>query len=296
MDKEKSIEYVGYGTLSNLLRRIHKTIIKFGSKFLKLADKLNFEQYKMKFGERDDDIYIATYPKSGTTMMQMILYHLTTDGKVDFNHIYDVSPWIRNASFRKQEPIELPSPRLIKTHDHHKDFSKGTKGKFLYVYRNGMDVANSVYHQHKSYNKSDLKFDEFIRNFYKKKAWFKHTRAWFNNQKKLQILYVRYEDLIKNKQAEIKRIIDFCNLHPSQEAFDRAIRHSSFDNMKKCENKFGDQPEESKKVYDQFIRKGKVGEGKKRFSKEQKEEFTKQYNRMVQTSENKAFCKKKQLK
>ena len=105
----------------------------------------------MIFGERKDDIYISTYPKSGTTVMQMILYHLTTDGSMDFNHIYDVSPWIRNASFRSQKPPNLPSPRLIKTHDHYKDFDKNTKGRFIYVYRNGMDVAVSHFHQETNY-------------------------------------------------------------------------------------------------------------------------------------------------
>lgn len=291
MGKEKSLEYIGYGVLCSLLISIHITISKFGGQFLKLSDRLNFERYKMKFGERDDDIYIASYPKSGTTMMQMILFHLTTDGKMEFNHIYDVSPWIRNESFRKQPPIELPSPRIIKTHDLYKDFPKGTKGKFIYMYRNGMDVAVSLYHQHKNYNKYDLKFDKYIKGFLKKRAWFKHVKTWLNNKTKLPILYVRYEDLLKNKHAEIYRIIDFCRLNPSEETIERAVKYSSFDFMKQHENKFGEQPPEQKKVYNQFIRKGEIGEGEKEFSQEQKEEFTKCYKKMVKTHEEKVFGK-----
>ncbi len=287
MKKEKEFEYIGYGTLSQFFRKIHKVIAHFGHKFAKLADKLHFEQYKMKFGERDDDIYISTYPKSGTTIMQMILYQLTTEGKMNFKHIYDVSPWIRNHAFRKKEPVKLPSPRLIKTHDKYKDFAKGTKGRFIYVYRNGMDVAVSLYHQQKNYNNSNLDFEIFIKRFFKHKAWFKHTKAWFKNRKKLPILYVRYEDLLENKQAEIDRIISFCSLKPDKKAIDRAIKYSSFDYMKKHESKFGDQPPENKKVFDQFIRKGKAGEGKKMFSKEQKQEFVKYYDKIVEPLEKK---------
>jgi hypothetical protein len=44
------------------------------------------------FGQRDSDIYVVSYPRSGTTLMQMILYQMTTDGDMGFKHIYDVSP------------------------------------------------------------------------------------------------------------------------------------------------------------------------------------------------------------
>lgn len=289
MDRKISREYIGYGILSNLFRKIYKTIDKLGGRILKISEKLRFEQYKMEFGEREDDIYIATYPKSGTTLMQMILYQLTTDGNLDFNHIYDVSPWIRNASFRKQPPINLPSPRLIKTHDYHYEFSGRTKGRFIYVYRNGMDVAVSLYYQQKNYNKSDLEFDVFIKSFFKNKDWFKHTRSWFDNKNKFKILYVSYEDLLNNKRDEIERIIDFCGLKAEQNAIDRAIEYSSFAHMKNCENKFGDQPKEQRQIFDQFIRNGKEGEGNELFSFDQKAEFVKHYSKIVQTSENKYF-------
>jgi len=289
VDKNKKAEFLGYKLLSKLLAKIHKVIFKFGSHFLRLADRLSFEQYKMVFGEREDDIYIVTYPKSGTTLMQVVLYHLTTEGKMSFNHIYDVSPWIRNASFKKQEPIDLPSPRIIKTHDYIKDFPKQTKGRFIYVYRNGMDVAVSHYHQQKNYNKSDLKFENYVKGFFKTKSWFKHTKGWFTNKKKLPILYIRYEDLLKNKRKEIDRIIEFCQLNTDENAIKRAIKYSDFSYMKRHESKFGDQPEESKKVYDEFIRKGTSGEGKKNFNEQQKEQFTKHYNTMVKPLESKAF-------
>ncbi len=45
------------------------------------------------FNIRPDDIFIVTYPRSGTTWMQMILYQLTTDGKMNFPHISKVCPW-----------------------------------------------------------------------------------------------------------------------------------------------------------------------------------------------------------
>lgn len=263
-------EFIGVKIINNL-------VDKAGQRLKKISDKLGFMLYKMEFGERDDDIYIVTYPKSGTTMMQMILYHLTTRGDLDFNHIYDVSPWIRNASIRGEKPIEFASPRLIKSHDFYKEFSKGVKGRFIFVYRDGMDVAVSLYHQNRNYNNPDLEFNEFISKFLsnRKTNWFTYTQDWLENKHNLNILYLRYEDLINDKEAQINKIISFCNLNCTPDQVERALRYSSFDHMKQLEEKFGVQPPSSKMVYDQFIRRGKIGEGKKHFSQEQQDKFVK---------------------
>lgn len=289
MNQNQKVEFLGYGVLTKFFRKLHKPAIKFASLLLKQSHKFQFEQYKIMFGERDDDIYIATFPKSGTTLMQMILYQLTTDGKMDFNHIYEVSPWIRNASFKKQIPVKLPSPRLIKTHDAYDEFPRNIKGKIIFVYRNGMDTAISYYHQQKNYNKPDLQLDEYISNFIKSKSWFKFSKAWFVNKHKLPIHYVRYEDLISNKRHEIERLIKFCNLDVSEATIDRAMEYSSFEMMKKYEDKFGDRPPENNKVYDQFIRKGKSGEGKKLFNENQEKSFKELYESIVQPYEKKIF-------
>ena len=122
---------------------------KISKRFGRAALELNTLKYHIQFGERDDDIYIVTYTKSGTTLMQMMVYQLTTDGNMDFNHIYDVSPWTDNDAFLDLPPRELPSPRIIKSHRVYKKIDKDTKGKFIVVIRNVDDVAVSQFHQNK---------------------------------------------------------------------------------------------------------------------------------------------------
>ena len=87
MKKLDKKEYNGYGVLAELTFNINKQFGNLARYFFNLSHKFKFEQYKIIFGERKDDIYISTYPKSGTTLMQMILYHLTSDGKMNFKHI-----------------------------------------------------------------------------------------------------------------------------------------------------------------------------------------------------------------
>src|SRR5687768_8228060 len=49
---------------------------------------------RASFQPRPDDIFIVTYPKSGTTLMQMILHQLKSDGEMNIPHINRVCPYL----------------------------------------------------------------------------------------------------------------------------------------------------------------------------------------------------------
>lgn len=256
---------------------------RLSKRFSKAALELNIIKYHLKFGERDSDIYVVTYPKSGTTVMQMLVYQLTTDGNIDFNHIYEVSPWTDNDAYLDIPPPELPSPRIIKSHRINKKFDKATKGKFIVVIRDVYDVLVSQYHQNKNFNNPDLEFDDFFEDFISKEDnWFAHTKGWIDNRNKLDLLYVDYAVLVHDFNTVMHRVADHIGCELKAEDIPRITERCSFQFMKEHQDKFGERPEERKKnrVYDQFIRKGKVGEGITYFSDEQRmkiEELLKEY-------------------
>ena len=43
---------------------------------------------------RPDDVFIATYSKTGTTVMQMLVEMLRSRGDTDFEEITQVQPWL----------------------------------------------------------------------------------------------------------------------------------------------------------------------------------------------------------
>jgi hypothetical protein len=273
-----------------LVVRLQRFIRRIRHNLTTAEIELNFMRYKLLFGERDDDIYIVTFPKSGTTLMQMLLYQLTTNGNMNFKHIYDVSPWIRNDAYRGISPRELTSPRLIKSHDGYQKFDRDTRGHFIYVYRNPMDVAISLYHQRRNYGLPKLEFEKFLKSFLKegKMNWFTFNQKWFENKYNFPILYIQYEDLLDNFKACLEKVSNFLQIAYSGEDLIRIEEHCSFDFMKNHEEKFGVQPvEKPPMVYDQFIRKGKAGEGIEMLTEEHKSLFRQRYNELVYPYESK---------
>ena len=234
-----------------------------------------------EFDYRKDDVYIVTYMKSGTTLLQMVVYQLLTDGDMDFGHIYDVSPWIEYAAVIGQSLHMLPSPRVLKSHLEYKDFPK-VKGKIIYGIRNGMDVAVSMFHHYNDLELSGLKWEQFYDRVFMKKSWFRHVHAWKQNKRKLDVFYVRYEDLTKNMRKTVEDLAAFLGVKLTEETLQRVLERCSFGYMKLNQEKFGGhKPKQDRRKYDQFIRKGESGKGRSQFNEAQVEEYNMLYKKYL---------------
>src|SRR5690349_5973798 len=106
-------EKINYDELVENLSLLEKA----NSKLHGLLITSRMKKIMREFGERETDIYVVTFPKSGTTLMQMILYQLTTDGNMDFKHLYEVSPWCRFSAYFNQEMPSIGERRIIKSHE-----------------------------------------------------------------------------------------------------------------------------------------------------------------------------------
>jgi hypothetical protein len=174
----------------------------------------------VEFLARPDDVFIVTYPRSGTTWMQMILYQLTTDGNMDFPHIYEYCPWFERSSRSGVGFETRPSPRLFKSHLAYKKVPKGPC-KYIYVARDGRDVAVSYYHLHRNYNGFEGTFADFFDRYLRGKvefgSWFEHVRGWWRHRHDPNVLFLRYEDLLDDLEGGVRKIIAFCGFEIAPE-------------------------------------------------------------------------------
>jgi peroxiredoxin len=245
-----------------------------------INSKVRFLQLKhFKFVPRPDDIFIATYPRSGTTWMQMILYQLTTDGSMDMAHIAQHCPWFERSMNSAQGFENLPSPRIFKTHLSYGKIPKGP-GRYIYIVRDGADVAVSYYNLYRNYNGYKGTFAEFFEQFMRGKvhygSWFDHVEGWRKHRHELNVLFLTYEELTRDLAGCIRRISAFCHLEVPPEKLRLILERCSFAFMKQHESKFDPALEmlwEGGTQLNSFLRVGQVGAGAHELSKAQRTRF-----------------------
>ena len=261
---------------SNILKGLESFLSKRMENFARARTRVREALFFQTFEPRDEDIYITTYFKSGTTWMQMILYQMFTDGNMDFEHIYDVSPWLINEAGKKDGADrinKLGNPRVFKAHEPYKEFDPENKNKFIHVYRDGKDVAVSLYHHRKNYNDPDETLDKIFESYFTGGSynWFKYTKEWLENKSQFNIFYVNYADLKNNFDETVLKVAEFLEVNINDHMLTRIKERSSFEFMKAHETKFGEQPQ-TQKIYNQFIRNGNLGDGEQ-LSERQKQAY-----------------------
>lgn len=241
----------------------------------------------LDYTARPDDVFIDTYPRSGTTWMQMIMYQLTTDGRMDFGHIADVCPWFERAAFNKRNLHKMPSPRIFKSHLPYIWIPR-RKCRYIYVARDGKDVAVSFYHFYKSHLRYKGTFEQFFRRYVRGwviwGSWFYHVSRWWRHRHDPNVLCLRYEDLLSDLEGCVRRIIAFCELDVPEERLPEILHRCSFEFMKEHEAKFDFATEvllEHGFTPGTFIRSGQSGQWQSELDKQQTALFDEKYERCM---------------
>lgn len=258
----------------------------------------NLDEIINHFQAREDDIVIATYPKSGTTWMSEIVDLVLNDGDIEKSR--------RDAIFQKVPMLEfrvpgevppgseilesVPSPRVIKTHLPVPLFPKSLwdkNVKIIYVARNPKDVAVSFYHFDKmnQLHPDPGTWEEYVERFIQGNvgfgSWGAHVRDWWNLRQQKNMLYVFYEDMLEDPSCEIRKVVKFLGKDFSEEVVERICQHTSFKAMK--ENPLTNYTSLSSTIMDQsispFMRKGICGDWKNHFTVAQSERLDEYYQR-----------------
>jgi hypothetical protein len=218
--------------------------------------------------------------------MQMILYQLATDGNLDFEHIYQVCPYFETSRGRSNAFAGVPAPRTFKSHLAYRHIPRGCK--YIYVARNGKDVAVSYFHFARSHLRFASAFDDFFELFIKGKveagSWFEHVKGWWEHRNDPNVLFLRYEDLHEDLEGCLHRLIAFCDLEVEPARFPAIVERCGFAFMKAHESKFdhtlgvlweqGMQP-------NAFLRQGQAGAWKRTLNSRQEARFDRAFHQQL---------------
>ncbi len=262
----------------------------------------------------EDDVFIITPLKSGTTWTQEIVWLMLND--VDVDKAKDVMQFYRapflereflGGSGEKRQPYpegqpqnpenitlfhrhsmeftrRMPRPRLIKTHMPLKFLPDRLLDtcKVIFVNRNVKDVAVSAFYHYGSF-KPEVKskgFKKFAKLF--KDGLFPYSpgvdmalEAWEHRDHR-NMLYLTYEELRADLDGALNRLMPFLGVTLSPENLQVLKQETSMESLRKktSVNKVLDLKLDPSKGFS-FIRKGIVGDWKNHFDQEMNDEWDK---------------------
>ncbi|XP_071997829.1 amine sulfotransferase-like [Engystomops pustulosus] len=246
-----------------------------GTYFLKDLTSPEFVDAIEHMEVRENDVFLVTYPKSGTVWTQQVLSLILNEGHRNGTENIDNlerAPWIE-YNIRNYDYNSRPSPRLFSSHLPYYLMPKDLKfrmGKVIYVCQNPKDAMVSFYHFYKVFPKLNYSIDweTFVDLYMSGRvisgSWFDHVRGWYTHKEDFNILFITFEEMKKDLRAAVLKICKFLNVNLDEKAIDTVVEKATFKNMK--HDPLANYTFFPRDILDQskgdFLRKGTVGDWK----------------------------------
>ena len=254
------------------------------------VDTERFEFVHKDWVPRADDVFIASFPKSGTTWTQQIVRLVYSRGLIHDSDppLHAIIPWLDDSEDLPDLSVidSMTSPRVFKSHNpYHLLPRKLTESnRLIYVTRNAKDTAVSMYFHTFGFKmyEYDEPMEHFIGEFMAGRVeygpYWTHLKSWHTQRKQRNILVLHYEEMQVDLAATVARVAHFLDQPLTHEEIERIAQLSTFASMKK-------DPRTSMQLWDEeqrkpgmpFMRKGKAGDWTNHFTPELAQAFDKEF-------------------
>jgi hypothetical protein len=238
-----------------------------------------------------DDVFICSYPKSGTTWTQNLVCRLLAANiGIEFNddwHLSMTAPFYEVDQYwegKNRIPEKVP---LRNTEKYHRVFNTHLRphqlppnARCVYVVRNALDVLASFYHHLTNQSEADGGYvgspeqfcSDFVAGTILYGRWQDSIEAWLGkgNTNIENVLILHYEDMkVDLEQATIK-LARFLGIPETStnHVVEIAIPKCTFSAMRAERHRYTPlsvewKKDEEGKPYQNFVRSGRIGDGQK---------------------------------
>jgi aryl sulfotransferase len=211
------------------------------------------------FAFRGDDIVIATWSKTGTSLTQQIVAQLVFNGDAEaFGQ--EISPWPDFRTMPASEVLAMAEGqkhrRFLKTHLPADALVISPKAKYIYIGRDARDVFWSWHHHHsmltdaayEMMNPPDRTWPEFPRpdpdirrafndwldkDGYPVFPFWSHIQSWWDIRHLPNVKLIHFNQLRADMPGAIREIAEYLDIAIDETTFPKIVEHCSFDFMKK---------------------------------------------------------------
>ncbi|XP_065173883.1 luciferin sulfotransferase-like [Atheta coriaria] len=210
----------------------------------------------------DDDLWITTFPKCGTTWAQEMIWSICHDLDYSTNEqeLDERMPFIEyccilcppNSKLVPLDPgflsnsvqlsRDMKRPRIIKTHlpfdllpRQIRTFER--RPKIIHIYRNIKDTCVSFFHHQRLLEGFRGDFDLFWKLFITGKlSWTPmddNVHSYWKHRSQPNFLFLRFEDMKRDLRSVVLQTCDFFKKSFPESEIDKLVKYLSFDSMQK---------------------------------------------------------------
>ena len=211
------------------------------------------------FPFRDDDVFIATYAKAGTTWTQQIIAQLLFEDADDLP-VAHMSPWLDLRVPPNEMKLAAVAAqthrRFIKTHLPLDALVYSPGGKYIYIARDGRDVVWSMYNHHFNANalwyqllndtpgrvgppieKPPASIRQYFLDWMDRDGhpfwpFWEHVASWWAARDLPNLMLLHFEELRLDLPRQMRRIAAFLDIEIDERRFPAMVEHCGFAWMK----------------------------------------------------------------
>jgi Sulfotransferase domain len=218
------------------------------------------------------DVFVATFPKSGTNWGMQVVTQIAWRGEAEFEHIHELSAW-PEARFAGIVPLRDPGPwqrcptgkRAIKTAIDAAFVPYRDEAAYLTVIRDPKDVFVSTYHFLFGVFDlfDDITVDEWLALFLSPQfpggSWARHTASFWAWRERPNVRVLLFSAMKRDLPAAVREVAAMMGVSLTETELGRVVERCSFEDMKRNEPRFAPPRMLFTRQHATMVRAGKVG-------------------------------------